>query len=95
MKMLVGVDGVYSSLKNRTGLVIERDDGWLVRSMYQPPVDKMQYMYSILPYDLDVAGQKYEDIDSIRKSLNTTFWMNLANCHQIRIKASMTLLLFL
>lgn len=94
MKMLVGFGGVYGTLKRKTGLVIEKDDGWFVSIVYQPPVDTTQWMYSVLPHDLDAAGQKYKDMDNMVKSLNATFWMSLGKCHQIRIQASMLLLIF-
>ena len=87
MNMLVGVDGVHETLKNKTGLVFEKEEGD-VSWIYHPPVDAFQYMYSILPHELDAAGQKYQDLDMIRESLNSTFWMNMATCHQIRMHVS-------
>ena len=93
MNMLVGVDGVLKALKNKTGLALEKEEGD-VSWIYHPPVDALQYMYSILPHELDAAGQKYQDLDMIRKSLNSTFWMNMATCHQIRMHVSLPLLMF-
>ena len=84
-KMMVGVEGGFDTLKNLTGLVIDRIDCcWL----YKPPVDTTQYMESVLPHHLDDLGNKYKDIHDVVRSLNSSFWMSLAKCHQNRIQVS-------
>ena len=77
-RMLVGVDGVYNTFKDKIGLVVEQYD-------WEELVDKIQYMDSVLTQDLDAAGQKYIDLDNALDSLTTTFWTGLASCLTIQV----------